>query len=99
MATYLELLSLAGNDQVTQKVRVACIIAAEKVRTESDQTANHDARMAWAKAVFANPEQEGRRMLWAVLAQNSNQTVAAITNAPDSAVQTAVDAAVNVFAV
>jgi hypothetical protein len=98
MATYAELLTAAGNDALRQKVRVACIIAAEKVRTELGTVTNHAGRLAWAKAVFANPEAEGNRMIWAVLAQNVAATSAAILGATDALVQTAVDAAVDVFA-
>lgn len=98
MATYAELLTASSNDILRQKIRVACIIAAEKVRTESGATTNHANRLLWAKAVFANPEAEGNRMIWAVLAQNAAQTYAVIIGASDTAVQTAVDAAVDVFA-
>lgn len=98
MATYLELLNVATNDILVQKVRIACIIAAEKIRTEATTVTNHANRLLWAKTVFANPEKEGGRMIYAVLAQNSLLTLAAITTASDAAVQTAVDAAVDVFA-
>lgn len=98
MATYVELLQTAGNDALRQKVRVACIIAAETVRSELDTVPNHANRLAWAKAVFKDPELEGNRMLWAVLAQNKNATTSAILAATDAVIQTNVDAAVNVFA-
>ncbi len=98
MATYAELLTAAATDALRQKVRVACIIAAETVRSEADATPNHANRMLWAKAVFMNPEAEGNRMLWAVLAQNKAATLAVILAASDAVVQTNVDAAVNVFA-
>ncbi|MEO8753124.1 MAG: hypothetical protein ABI624_10640 [Casimicrobiaceae bacterium] len=98
MATYAELLTASGNDMLRQKVRVASVIAAETVRSESNATPNHANRLIWAKAVFANPEAEGVRMIWAVLAQNKSATLAAITGASDATVQTAVDAAVDVFA-
>jgi hypothetical protein len=98
MATYAELLQASANDTLRQKVRVGCVIAAEKVRTEAGTTTSHTARMAWAKAVYANPEAEGNRMVWAVLAQNAAATYAAIIGAADATVQTAVDAAVDVFA-
>ena len=99
MANYAELLQASVNDVLRQKIRVACVIAAEKVRIEAETVPKHTERLAWAKAVFANPETEGNRMIWAVLAQNSSATLASITGASDSLVQTAVDAAVNVFAV
>jgi N-acyl-D-aspartate/D-glutamate deacylase len=98
MATYAELLTASGNDALRQKVRVACVIAAEKVRNEATSVANHAGRLVWAKTVFTNPEAESNRMLWAVLAQNAGATVSVIINASDAAVQTAVDAAVDVFA-
>lgn len=98
MATYAELLTASENSTLNQKIRVACIIAAEAIRTENNATANHANRLIWAKAVFANPVAEAQRMLWAVLAQNKDATLAAITGATDAAVQTAVNAAVDVFA-
>ena len=99
MAFYLELLTAASNDTVRQKVRVACIIAAETVRGEQTSVPNHTARLAWAKAVFDNPEATGEKMLWAVLAQNKSASLAAITGASDAAVQANVDAAIDLFAV
>ena len=99
MATYLEVLSAAQNDTLRQKVRVACMIAANTIRAENVATVNHAARMAWAKAVYDNPVSAGDKMLWAVLAQNSGATLSQITCASDATVQTAVDAAVDLFAV
>jgi hypothetical protein len=98
MANYAELLLASENDTLRNKVRVACIIAAEAIRTEDAGTANHANRVAWAKTVFANPNSEAERMLWAVLAQNKNAALAEITGATDASVQTAVNAAVDVFA-
>ena len=74
------------------------MIAAEAIRTESDQTTNHANRLIWAAGVFDNPRQEAERMYWALLAANEAQTVATITSASDSAIQTNVDAAVDLFA-
>lgn len=99
MATYTELLTLSENETLRQKVRVACVIAAEVVRTESAGTANHAARMAWAKAVYVNPADVMQRMLWAVLAQNKAASFSTIAAADDATVQTAVTAAIDVFAV
>lgn len=99
MATYLELLATGEDVDLGKRIRIACIVSAEAVRTESDTTPSHSARLAWAKEVFRNPQAEGNRMIWAVLAQNKDATVAQITGATDAAIQTAVNAAVNVFAV
>ena len=99
MATYAELLTASANDALNNKLRVAVVVAAEVVRTELTSVANHAARMTWAKAVFADPDREAKRMLWAVLAQNKDATLAAITGASDATVQTAVNNAIDVFAV
>lgn len=99
MATYLELLTTSEDVSLRKKIRVACFVAAEAIRTEADTTPNHAARLTWAKDVFRNPEVEANRMIWVVLAQNRAATVSAILGATDAAIQSAVDAAVNVFAV
>lgn len=98
MATYAEILSASSDPTLNNKIRVAVVIAAEAVRTENTATTNHANRLLWAKAVFANPDQEARRMVWAVLAQNAGFTLAQILGATDAAVQTAVNNAVDVFA-
>jgi hypothetical protein len=99
MATYAELITASADATLRDKIRVACVVAAEGVRTESAATANHTERLKWAQKVFMDPSVEALRMTWAVLAQNRAATLAQITGASDAAVQTAVDAAVNVFAV
>ena len=99
MATYLELLTAAQNDGLRQKVRIGCMIAANAIMGESAATSNHVERMAWAKSVYENPVAAGEKMLWAVIAQNSAVALSAITGASDATVQTAVNAAVNLFAV
>lgn len=98
MATYAELLTASENATLRNKMRVAVVIAAEKVRVENGATANHANRLIWAKSVFAEPDVAARAMMWAVLAQNAAATLAQITGATDATVQTAVDAAVDVFA-
>jgi hypothetical protein len=99
MATYFELLTASENTDLRKKVKVACFVAAEAIRTENTGTTNHAARLTWAKGVFENPDRESNRMVWAVLAQNAAATYAAIIGATDAAVQTAVNNAVDVFAV
>ena len=99
MATYTELFDLRNDSTLKNKITVACIVAAETIRTESGATPNHANRMLWAKDVFANPGLESDRMLMAVLAQNKNATVAQITSASDATIQTAVNTAIDVFAI
>lgn len=97
MATYAELITASNNDALNAKIGVACFIAAEKVRTEAATVPNHVNRLKWAKRVFESGVSPVS-MMWAVLAQNSGATLAAITGSTDAQVQTAVDAAVDVFA-
>jgi hypothetical protein len=99
MATYAELYGLQADTGISQRIVIATIIAAEAARAENVLTYNHEKRMQWARSVFANPEFEGRRMMWAVFAQHKDLTLAQITAATDAAIQTAVNTAVNLFAV
>jgi len=98
MATYTELFGLRSNDDLRNRVSIACIVAAEAIRSESDATTNHANRLKWAKRVFEHPEIESARMLWALLAANKSATVAQITGVSDTNMQTGVDNAVNLFA-
>jgi len=98
MATYLELLSASRDDVLNQKMRVAVVIATEVIRTEAGATPNHAARVLWAKTVYQSPEDVAKRMIFAVLAQNANATLAAILASSDATIQTAVNAAVDALA-
>lgn len=98
MATYEELFDLNANDTLNNRVVVACVIAAESIRSEDAGTTNHANRLLWAADVLQDPKGESRRMLWAVLAQNSSNSVAQITGATDAQLQTAVNEAVDLFA-
>lgn len=98
MATYAELFDLQANDGLRNKIAVACVIAAGNIRMEDAGVANHTNRLIWAAAVFADPMREATRMMWAVLAQNAAATVAQITGAADATIQSAVNAAIDVFA-
>jgi hypothetical protein len=97
MATYDELLEASNNEVLNRKIRVAVIIAAETIRTESIAVPSHAERLVWAKKAFNQPDAVAKAMVWAVLAQNKAATFSQIINANDATVQTAVDAAVNVF--
>lgn len=99
MATYEELYALKDDATMLSKIAVACVVAAEAIRTEAASAANHLQRTHWAARVFADPQTEAARMWWAVLAQNKTATTAQITGATDATIQTAVNAAVDVFAV
>jgi len=99
MATYAELLNIANtSDGFKQTIKVAVVVACDVIRAEADATPNHAARVSWARATLQDPDTAASQMVLAVLAQNRTLTAAQITGASDAAVQTAVNAAVNLLA-
>lgn len=95
MATLAELWTLMEDPTLKEKVSSACLVAAEAIRTEDSQTANHTNRLKWAKAAMLDPVKAGDDMLKAVLAANRNATVQQIQSANDAAVQSNVNTAVD----
>jgi len=98
MATYDEIRFLFANDSIRNKIEVAVIVAAESIRNEDAGTPNHANRLIWAKEAFTNPLGTATKMFMALLAANKDLTVEQIAGASDVAIQTKVDAAVDVFA-
>ena len=102
MATYDELSALLGSgadhDTLVNRIEVACIVAAEAIRTDASSPTNQAQRLVWANEAFKTPRAKATEMLPALLAANAGSPVADITGASDAVIQTAVDAAVNVFA-
>lgn len=98
MATYEELFGLRNNSDLKNRVTSAVIIAAETVMNELDTVPNHANRLIWAKGVFAGPSREADRMYMSVLAANKDASVAQITGASDTAIQTNVDDHIDLFA-
>jgi hypothetical protein len=98
--TYAEILAAFADQGLKDKVKVAMIVSADAIRAEDPRTVpNHEARKQWARLAFQEPDSQVPAILWAVLAQNKALTSAQVLAASDSAVQTAVDAAVNAFAI
>ena len=98
MAAYTTLTPLIQNDNLKQQVRMAIAVSAVNITNESAATTNHAARIAWAKQALTDPDAEYPRVIWYVLGANNTALVSAITGATDATVQSAVDAAVNLFA-
>ena len=98
MPSYAEIYNLASNSDLIAKVTSAIAIAAEEIRAEDPITENHDQRVAWAVRALFNPDGEARKLMWILLAQNAAATTAQITGATDATIQTAVDAALELFA-
>jgi len=98
MATNLELRQLFGNNTLKNKVEAACLIAAEAIRNEDDQTANHANRLLWAKRASRDTVATGKEMLKMLLAARKDLSAAEIEGASDDAINNSVAAAVDLFA-
>lgn len=93
MASYIELRNLFNDSTLRNKVAVAVTIAAQGIIASSGtETAP---RIAWAQRALRSPEPEAQVALMYVLAENSALTVAQINAASDTALQTAVNEAVD----
>ena len=99
MATYAELLDIATTDSAfKRRIHMACVVACDVIRAESDATPNHANRKVWARATLQNPDSVVSQMVLAVLAQNRDATAEQISGAADATVQAAVNAAVDLLA-
>ena len=98
MATYLELFTLRGNPDLSQKIAVALTIAADTIRGEAGSVNGHALRIAWAGRILNGLDREAEKALRLLLAVNKVNTVAQIQGASDSAIQSNVDAVVNILA-
>ena len=98
MATYTELAQLFSVSTLKPQVTAAIAIAAQNIANEDPATPNYTERFTWAAKASSNPSNEANRFLIGVLAANSTATVEQIQNATDAAVQTNVDALVDLFA-
>ena len=97
MAGYNELFDLRNNSNLLNRSTVAVVIEALSIRDELGSVPDHTRRLAWAKLAISDPITESRKMLWALLADNKDLTVAQITGAQDAALQTAVSNTVNLL--
>lgn len=95
MATYAELADIysdSGFGSLQQKTRVAVVVKATALLDLAAPTA---LQVDWAKVALKNPAVAAEDVLWYIIAANKDFTVAQITGASDTAVQTNVDAAVD----
>ena len=90
MATYTELRDLFNDSELSNRVEVAVIIAANGL---ADNATNN----AWVAQAYSSPKAEANKALMAVLASNSGLSVSAIQGATDTALQTAVDSVVTIL--
>jgi hypothetical protein len=94
MATYLELQGIFSDSSLLAKAQVAVVISAYNLVSSGTPTA---AQKAWATDVFSSPGLEAKKALMAVLAENNTMTIATIQGATDSALQTQIDAVVQIL--
>lgn len=98
MASFAELVTASSNATLVEKIKIATLVAADKIRLEASSVPDHQSRMRWALRVFSAADAETTKMIWPVLVQNRTFTASQIAGADDASVQAAVDAAVNLMA-
>ena len=100
MATLLQLYHARRADStLRQRVESAVLLAARDIRNESDQTANHAERLAWANAVRAQTAALATAVDHATLACVENATIGANPDgATDNDIQFVVGSVVNQMA-
>lgn len=92
MATYAELFDLWQDSTLRNRIAVAVVDAATTILGESPTTTE---RTAWAAAAVVAPIPEAELIMWSLLIQNEDATVAQITSAADASILTAVNTAVD----
>lgn len=95
MATYLELFDIVSSPTIVdlrKKLRVAIIMKANAIAKSASPTL---AAKEFARAALRDPQAYEDVVLRYVVADNSGATTAQIAAASDSAVQTAVNAAID----
>jgi hypothetical protein len=100
MATYVELYTLQSDATLLQRVTSALNISAVTIFEESTATVGHDRRVLFAKEITRAPLGDNIQisMLKFLLGKFNAMTVANIQASTDAQIQTAVDAAINLFA-
>jgi hypothetical protein len=105
MATYVELRGLFTDSDLRGKVEVAVVIAANKIASGNDDVAPfdqaagaHDNRVRWAATAIQSTRAQAENILKLVLADNSDLATSAILSASDAAIQSNVDAVVDMIA-
>lgn len=94
MATYTELYDLYSDASLRNKITVAVTKKAQSLIDSATPTA---AQVTWAQEAIQQPAEKAETLFKYVLAKNSTLTVAQIKGATDSAIQSQIDAAVDVL--
>ncbi len=98
MATYNELFALRSNADLRNRITAAIAVKCDEIRLEADTVPNYANRRLWAKEALTAPDAMAEKMMWGILAANRAFTSAQIAAAGDTALLSAVNDLVNVYA-
>ena len=97
MATYLELAKITEQalwGDFIDKIKAACVIKATAIIDSATPTVE---AKAWAEFAINAPTSAASSIVWYVIGSNDGLAISTILNASDSAIQTNVNAAVDVL--
>lgn len=97
MALYIDLFPITQDPDFINRVRVACVVAADGIRSESPSTPYYDRRKRWAREVLRESEAVARSVVWAIVAQYNGMSVSQISGATDEQLLQAVQASMPVL--
>jgi hypothetical protein len=89
MATLAEIRNLFNDDNLRNRVAVACVIAIDNILETGTATAS---QKKFALECYTNPDEIAKKVMMAVLANNKGKTVAEILALTDNAIQNRVNA-------
>ncbi len=98
MATLLEQLLAAGDDDLGEKMQAVIPVVALGIYDDPTPPANQTERLAWAKDALLKPKAWAETMISVVIAANKDATYANIIGASDAAIEQNVMDAVDLFA-
>lgn len=78
--TFAQINGLAVNSSFVEQVKIGIVKAAIAISAESDQTPNHANRVAYARAVLANPTGYASNMAFGIATNDDVQAAASDTN-------------------
>jgi len=97
MTVYNDIYNLKANSDIRNRMAVAIAKISLDIMSESVGTVNHVNRVIWAKQAIISPEGMTDKLFWACMLDTTMRTKG--DTSTDAEIQTAVDAAVNNFAI
>ena len=97
MTLYDDIYALRGSSNISNRVCVALVKAAQDIFDEAPATPNHANRLTWANDMLVTTgSAEAQRFMWAVLSDTDVRQAGEA--ATDAQIQSAVDANIDKFA-